>query len=318
MKNISRLLVVLICVVLCGCGKKDDGYYYDVIKQSLENSSQVKSLEANANFKIKYDGADAAYNMDMEMSMDMTATEDPLQMKMDIKANMGGGLALNMDCYMMPQDSEYTLYMNVPMSGWMKQSIPAEQINQYKVLEETEFSAELMTAFISSFKIVEDEKIDEKKYLVAEGVLQGSLLDEAMKNLNESTLNSLKDSTLFSLDGLAGTDESEEETEPTQPEIKMPDIPVKLYINEKEKTVYRVSINLLSFANEILNQTAALTDAASESTGEIKEALMEMTFTKYGDVETIELPEEAKSAIDMSEVYNGLDNNYGLDIPEES
>lgn len=291
--------LVLSMLGLAACGKKSTK---DIVTAATEKANNAKSM---------------TYDMDMEMAMSIMGQEmtmkmygsgeminEPVQlsmiMNMDISA-AGNSQANLMKIYATKEDDDFVVYMGAGTGeddiAWSKTTEDASTLNQYNARE----SLDIYVDAAESFKETETEKINEKNATKYEGVITGDAVNKV-----------IQESGVMEQFASMGIDESMVETISNI----SADIPLTLWITEKDEEIVQYRIDLTDYITEFMK--AAMKDQGVGSEDmfalDITSMVETITVTGYDNVSEIQIPDEALNAPALDDYSDGSDTSDVSDV----
>jgi len=280
-KLIWGLVLILGIVTFSGCGEKATAE--SIIEQMLANVEKVESAEGkiSAEIAISVSQAISGVNMDldieMDIDMDFEMTKDPAASHLagTMSASIAGqSMDMTMESYEVVEDGmtvEYS-YSSETDTWTRTEAEDAESSESY--LEFSDFSAEDFTLN------EETEDVDGTEAYVLTATLSG----DSLESFTGGTLSDAGD-------GLAMGDM----------EAANLSADVKLYVDKNEMMPLRMS---LDFSN---SEVDLFEDSELEGS-ELNTFMMEISYTEFDLVDTIEVPQEV---IDEAAQDEGTDETEG-------
>lgn len=280
-KLIWGLVLILGIVTFSGCGEKATAE--SIIEQMLANVEKVESAEGkiSAEIAISVSQAVSGVNMDldieMDIDMDFEMTKDPAASHLagTMSASIAGqSMDMTMESYEVVEDGMTVEYSySSETDTWTRTEVEdAESSESY--LEFSDFSAEDFTLN------EETEDVDGTEAYVLTATLSG----ESLESFTGGTLSDAGD-------GLAMGDV----------EAANLSADVKLYVDKNEMMPLRMS---LDFSNSEID----LFEDSELEGSELNTFTMEISYTEFDLVDTIEVPQEV---IDEAAQDEGTDETEG-------
>lgn len=318
---LAVLLIVVMAFGLAACGNKDaaSGTSGDA---SSSGSSSSGSAPANSAGKSMEEVLLAAaknmetaesmtYTMNMDMGMtvfgmsidslmtaDVKTISDPLAIELKGSTDMGSLGAYNMEIYGESDGTNMVMYTGMENEGkmeWMKSTvdIDSSQISQYNA----QSNIKVYMENAQNFKQVGEEEVNGVKAVRFDGVITGDSIGAA---LDESGMK----------EQLAGSGIED----PKEFFDEMGDMFVSFWVDTENEQIVKYSIDMsaamTNLMSKAMEQVAEEGGATTTEDGEeidmasmfsIERFMMDMTITGINNVDSIEVPAEAKdNAVEMA------------------
>lgn len=288
--------VFLASAGLAGCGEKVTAER--LIEEMAAKSEEVSSVKGsyNADMSMEIGQMGVTMNMDMAMRMDIETTKDPQEMHADIAVDLGMmGLNVEMETYMMEEEGGLATYLLMG-DQWLKSS--SENGTVDAAAEDRNFVIDLdLFENASDLTLQEEtEQTDKGEVYVLNTTFSADDID---MELFDEAMESMGGADLFGID-LSGMN-----LDVTLKIYKDSCLPASILMKSQEGSE--------PFSMEFEGVTGTLSALSYE-----------MIFDEYNTIEKIELPAEARNALDMDsfyEDYYDYSEDYGdyggFTLPED-
>ncbi len=268
--------MLLSAVIFGGCGaKKEQLTAESILEQVNENMDNIQSVSGDMAMDVdmKISESGLGMNLIMGMDCDLEMTMEPEIVHMAGKLNLNlMGLSMDMESYTVTEDDKKITYTKMN-NVWEKTEEDAEddEAGVGELFDELSSASELTLQ-------EETEKIDDKEVYVLTAEISGESLNSFMGGVESMA----EDAGEIDLSGVEAA--------------------VTLRVYKDEMLPAAVSMEI--------------TDAGSvvESDGtkmEIHSLSLELNYSEFDTIESIEIPEEAQSSGDSADGLAGLQELYG-------
>lgn len=285
------LVALLSLAALAGCGKEEAQEEAtageNMIAQAIENTEKVASgtydMTMDMAMSITVDGEQQDLNMTSTGNVQYIA--EPMTMALTMNMDMGELGSQETQGYGEVVDDDFLLYNSVDVDGnttWYKQNMgSAAEMQQYN-------AASNMDIYLNSMKNFTEEGVEQVNGSEATkftGVINGDDLQAAidgMAGLSDQLSGlGLDEDTLSSLYADAG------------------DLNISLWIDNKSVLPVKYEMDMTQLMQNIMTKLLEGTEGI-DMTYEISNMFMSMTVTGYDNVDSIDIPEEARNAQDLT------------------
>ena len=266
------LMVSLLLVSLCGCSGMSSSDS-DLLKDAMTAANSAKSVTGKMTMDIgmKMTAAGKSQDINITATMNMQAINDPAKAKIDIDMNVLG-MAIKGETYTVVDGKNMVTYTKMN-NKWSKKTAVAPQTNK------SQLDASVFLDKSAGFKKKEAKTENGKDYVVFEGKLTKEMLQQSMDSMNNSG-SSVGTSDQSILDDVYKN---------------MKDIPITIWIDKKEKTLYRATFSMTEYMKAVMD-AAAKKQTAVKITSDVSKCNVDIIYTGYNNVKDFEVPSEALSA----------------------
>ncbi len=303
MKNLKKSVAIMLCVVmalgcLTGCGKKSDE---EILVGAATKMNSAKSVDMKAKMsgklKIKMDDT----SQDVDMSMDLNATQFTDPMKVKITGTMSTmGTSTTMESYLQKEGDKYVSYVKSD-GEWAKMSLgDLDQAMSNAGLSSIQTKLPTDSA---KYKKQEDKTEGDKTYLVYTYEMTG----EELKKSIEGAYSSME-----SMTG-SGVDEGEMKELLDAMMKDIDKVTMTIYVDRETECIARVDYPMADMMNKMF---ASMMDYLGEKAKEASEGSDEedpMDLQKALSQINIEVPE-----MNMTTTYSNYDSAADFEIPKEA
>lgn len=178
-------LVLIFAFMMTGCGGPKKVTAQSLLEGAQAKTEAANSMEGKMTMEMTIESEDMAAlggSMALSMDMDMQTTTDPVASYMTGSVNMMG-FGMDMDIYTVVEDGKLCNYMKV-MDQWMVQRLDFDE----SMMEAVDSSAKDLLKNIDSLTLAEETKdVDGKEAYIISGTIEG----EDVQNLMNSATSSL-------------------------------------------------------------------------------------------------------------------------------
>ncbi len=283
----KKLLVIgamSLVLAFTGCGNTNSGEANSVATQKEINPEEVltnaitklnetKSYEAvtASEFKLATQGQEVSMNMGINMKV-INSPSMTMQLETNTKVAMAGQTQdVDIEMYLEPTDSGYTLYQNAD-NAWSKVSVTKEDLDAYIKIPSN--SVNEYATIAKSITQGEDETVegvDCYKLLVN---IPASKIGDVMNEMGSMGENA---------ESMLGNIAEGE------------DLQIEMFVSKADETLVQMKMDLADIMKNALKDQEGATEEDLESI----EFAMTMSFSNIDGVSEIVIPEEAKSAPEM-------------------
>lgn len=270
-KNVrfSSLLVVLALIVsLTACGGESDP-----LAAAMKNMSEASSMDMTMVMAMDLEAG--GETMESVTAIETSVFTDPMRMKINMNLELGGYGVVDMESYAEESgDGEITMYYHdTETQTWMTQTVAQEDMTEYDLGGSLETYLDSTTGFTQEGK----ETVDGVSAWKYTGVISGEKMQEVMQSSG----------ALSSLTGMG----LEDEEELAALLSGLEDIPVSLWISEKENYPVRYEMDMTDIMSGLMQSYA------SEGIGEpvsVSKMTLTMTCSNFNSATEFAIPDEAR------------------------
>lgn len=289
-KQLTTMLLVISLamafLLLAGCQGSSGDSAADVIISASEKAEKAESMTYDINIDMGMLVQGTEYSMNMTGTVQMKM--DPVLMAMDLNADTdiaGTNQNMTMKMYSQQEGDNYTVYTGVGNESegltWTQSQMDISQMNQYNA----QSSMKLYIDAADTFEKQGTEQVNGEDATSYTATIKAESINEV-----------IKESGMLSQFSQLGIDEQQINS---MMEIKE-DVPVTLWISDTSGEIVQYSVDLTDYMKAYL--AAMMSEAATTSEGssassaaiEVTKMVETMTITGYDNVDSIEIPEEAK------------------------
>ena len=282
--RIGAMIAVMAGLVLgaMGCGK-------EVTPQSLLDDMEEKIAKEN-NFSLNMlmecimsgeiqEGTTMDLTMDIDLDMEVVSDPESMHGKGTISLGvLGMSQNMDMEMYMVQEDGDYVMYTGMTgATGDMLDSDVQGPEWTREVLEKEDITSGYdvsgFSEFADAFELEEDLETvnDEDCY-----VLSGNVSGESLEGILEASMAAM-DSAGEMFDSLDADDI---------------ELPIKLYLSKSTGLPVQMTMDMADLMTQAMQSEADMTCSKCDYT---------MTYTGFGDVDDIEVPDDVKEAAGNSD-----------------
>ena len=273
--NVLKKFFIILCSILllsslCGCTEKNESPE-EIMKKTFEAQKSIKSLSCTMDMSLSFVSNDTP--VDIQISGNIETTSNPVASKTDITLNLSNLLNLNIISYAKQEGNEYNVYTGFKIGDqitWEKgtSELPeniSSSLTNNKYIDD-----------ITSYRLIGKEKINGKDtYHIV-----GSISRDGLINV----INSLN--IFEQLEG------DEKETFDTILNL-LDDIEVDIWVYTDNYLEAKIQIDMCDIFRSIV-------ELSPETSADFSEARVTITFDKYNNIDSIEIPQEALEASESS------------------
>lgn len=278
MKTIKRMVCITLALIMLfavvSCKKETPA---EAIKKATINSAAEGGYHVDGEYRISMSANGTIVPITVEMSEDFTL--DPLSAKISMVLDMGLFGKMDETVYVEATGDDYTIYVGLDAYGetyWSKQTATNDDIKELT----SSIAADSLEMYESiEFTEVGKDEINGVNATHYSGILTG----EFMKDVLESSGMGSQ------LEGLGLTDEVFDGISGAENGIKL-----DIWVSEDHYLV-RTDMDMSELMSELISAfVASYGEEAEGLTMDVTEAVVSMTYSKYGEVDPITVPEEVK------------------------
>ncbi len=265
------LLALTMAMGLAACGNEGGGDAPDadltpaeVLQKSQETMNAVKSVhyDMDLGFQMAADGQ----TIDVKTTSAVDYTSEPVSMKMDVKADVGGQTQ-DTTMYLVEEEGKAVMYMN-SAGQWMNQEVA--DLSEYDATA----SMDLYFSSSENFEANGTETINGVEANRYDGVI---VKEDMAKVLDASGMD----------DMLAQMNMSSDDIDLTN----LGDLTISIWIDPTTYYPVQYEMDMTAFMNALMTQVY---DDQLQGL-EIKGVIVSMTLSQFDEVSPVELPAEAKA-----------------------
>jgi hypothetical protein len=266
------LVVSMLAAGLCGCGLSSGDS--DLLTEAMTAANKAKSITGKMTMDIgmKMSSGTKSQEINVTAKMNIQAINDPMKAKMDIDMSVLG-MSIKGEAYSVLEGSNMVTYTKMN-DKWSKKTVPAPE------KQKNQLDASVFLDKAAGFKQTETKTENDKDYVVYEGKLTKEMIQESMNSMNSSgnVLNGANKSAL---------DEAYKNVK---------DIPLTIWIDKKDKTLYRVTFSMTEYMKAVMEAAAKSQASSVKINTDVSKCNIDIVYTGYDNVSDFEVPAEAKSA----------------------
>lgn len=270
------LALLMVAFVLAGCAPSIEKQ----LQQAMEKMAGVKSMDSTIEMTMKMKMM--GQSLDINMVGEMSAFDDPVKAKMDMKTNAMGQEQESV-VYVEQDGDKLITYVNAG-TGWEKEEMTSEAFGEKYKQMQVQQSMELYLKSAKNFKDAGTEKIDGRKTRKLEGVISGEDLSDVM--VASGMLDAMGDS-------MAGMDEDMLKRIYND----LVDLPVIIWLDQAEHLVVKYEMDMAPMMTKIFE--SLLGELGAQASGvkiKVNECKMIMTLKNFDNATDFTIPDEAKEA----------------------
>ncbi|MDO4541282.1 MAG: hypothetical protein Q4C00_00440 [Bacillota bacterium] len=298
-KKLSLFLIITMLALgaFSGCGDEEateETTAEDkMIAQAIENvqNASSASYEMTMDMSMAVTAGEESQNIDMTTGGSVQYLNDPMSMSMIMTMDMGDiagtgeNVVMETESYGEVVDDNFVMYTRVE-DQWTKQTVgSAEEMQQYNTANTMGVYLEAMDSFTEE-GVEEVNGSEATKYT---GVISGDDLQAVIDNMaglsDQMATLGLDEASLSTLYADAG------------------DMAVAIWIDNATVMPVKYEMDMAAMMQNIMDKLLSNMDTSEigEMSYNISNMFISMTVTGYDNVEAIEIPEEARSAQELSE-----------------
>ena len=257
-------------VSLTACGESGDP-----LAAAMENMNKASSMDMT--MVMEMDMEIGGETLESSTTMETTVFTEPMRMKINMNVDLGGLGTVDMETYAEEgEDGEITMYYSDSESQtWMVQTVATEDMEQYDLGGSLETYMDSASGFTQEGK----ETVDGVSAYKYTGVITGEKIQEVMQSSG-------------AMSSMTGLDLADGE-ELAELLAGLEDIPVSLWISEKENCPIRYEMDMTAVMSGLMQ--AYKSEGIGEPVG-ISRMVLTMTCANLNSAAEFTIPEEARNA----------------------
>lgn len=283
-KSVKKLLLVAMCLVLAlaaltACSNRpEEGSPEAVIQAAMEKLEDLDSVKYTMNMDM--DMSAAGQSLQTKTVAEISAIMDPMIMEMNMNMDMGEMGSQAMKMYMEEQDGAFVSYTSIDDgANWTKQEIAdADAIEQYDAVD----SMDLYLDSSSQFKEAGEEDVNGSAATRYEGVIEKEAMEEVMEASGVA-------------DQMAQFGLSEEEAAKLYADLDS--VGMVVWIDKASGYPVKYEMDMTAIMQQMMqNLMSTMGEAAADAEISVDKMLISIEMHDFNGVDSITIPEAAKSA----------------------
>lgn len=277
MKTIKRIVCIALALMMLFAAVSCKKNPSDVMKLATAKSVAANGYHVDGEYKITMSADGTTVPMVIKINEDCTVV--PLTAKVGTIMDMGDLGSMEMTVYVESADDEYTVYTGVDLFGesfWQKQSATLE--------ETAEITSNLMAESAEMYNSIEFTEVGQEerggvKTTHYTGAMTGEYVGKALEASGMDKQFEELGLTGDFLDGLNNIESG---------------IKLDIWVSD-DYYIIGIDMDMSDVMAEVISTlVSALAEEADELELDISEAVLSMTYSNYGKVDPIVVPEEVK------------------------
>lgn len=282
-RNCFRLLSVMMAFLLaCSMGACE--LSADVVEECLKNTNQAQSMTYE--FDVAMGMAVMGQEMTTQMHGSGRATSNPERVEMDLTQQVSG-MTMNIKSFAELTEDEYVQYMQYN-DQWIKQTLPTATVSQDPMQ-----AMSIYLEGISSYQKEGEETVAGRNASKYSAVISGDALESVMQTSG----------ALDQMEQIGMTVDQAAELY-----AGLGDLPVRLWVDEEAMQAVKIELDLTEMMQGLMRNIAGMQGVDLTAMGlSFHNMVLSMTITGYNNVDSIEIPQEAKQqAVSMEDAIPAL------------
>lgn len=271
------LALVLLLTALCLAGCKPMTLE-EQLQKAQENMAQIKNVEATTTITMGV----SLMSQEIAAKSVVRATlfSDPLKMKADIAAEVGGEKVGTMT-YLEQQGDMLKMYL-YDGSTWTSEEVPANTDEYRQAIQQYDIKEGMATYLkgLSNIQVTGQETLNGKECIKVEGVLTGEAMQEAIQSSG----------MLDTVDPSLGSDEKE-----LQELLSgLADMPISLWIQKDNLYPVQYAMDMTGLLSGLMEKAMSQLGAATEDVPmAFTNCLVQVTLSNFNQATEFEIPADA-------------------------
>lgn len=292
MKRKMRFLPVMLIIMMlvAGCGENKKAATVspeEMVQASYAAMAEMKSYSMDLDMKMTMDMGDLG-KMDMTMLSQADVIMDPVTLKMESETTVSAdGQTQNMPMtqYIVTTDTGVVLYQNM-LGQWYQMAVDDPALVEAMQMDPAD-SMKVYTENMEKVELLGEENVGDRACSKIEVTLAEGAFDEVLGSFAGGTSGALDDQTLAAAKDMLA---------------EMGGMKMVLWIDKENNQLLKESVDMSEVIGKVMAASLKSAGVSDEELAQLKECTMtmEITYKDYNNVQEIVVPEEAKTAQDLS------------------